>query len=135
MRTKVAIAVVVLLAVGAGCRRKAGQAAQVPREVAATKAFRPPVPALLRAAVGRSLAVNVNRLDPDVSIATLKPNLDDLDVVELVLSLEETFEVTIEDEAVAKVMGGADGAIDTKKLTLRNVWQLVESARRPPAAR
>jgi acyl carrier protein len=129
MRTNVAIAVVVLLTSGAGCRRKAGQAAQAPAALAEMKAAKQPVPKLLRAAVGRSLEVNVHQLDPDVSIATLKPDLDDLDVVELVLSLEEMFEVSLEDEALAKVMGGADGAIDSKKLTLRNLWQLIETAR------
>ena len=87
------------------------------------------MPRLLRAAVGRSLAVDVNRLDPDVSIATLKPDIDDLDVVELVLSLEEVFGVNIADEALAKATGGTNGAIDRKRLTLRNLWQLVESAR------
>ena len=136
MRTNVAIAVVVMLAVGVGCRRKVEQAAQAPRPVAAPKVVKPPVPRLLRAAVGRTLAVDVNRLDPDVSIATLKPNIDDLDVVELVLSLEEVFGVTIEDEALAKVMGDTNGAIDGNKVTLRNLWQLVEfGARKRQAIR
>jgi hypothetical protein len=39
------------------------------------------------------------------------------------------FGLNIEDEAVVKVAGGTSGAIDGKRLTLRNVWQLVESAR------
>lgn len=125
----VAFVVVALLAVGVGCRRKAEQAAQPPKSVAAREVVRQPVPRLLRAAVGRSLAVDVNRLDPDVSIATLKPDIDDLDVVELVLSLEEVFGVNIEDEALMKVVGGTDGAVDGKRLTLRNLWQLVEAAR------
>jgi len=132
MRTAVAIAVVMLLAVDVGCRRKAEQAPQPlqpPRAVVAREVARQPVPRLLRAAVGRTLAVDVNRLDADVSIATLKPNIDDLDVVELVLSLEEVFGVNIDDEALVKVTGGANGAIDGNKLTLRNLWQLVESAR------
>jgi acyl carrier protein len=129
MRKSVAIGVVMLLAVGVGCRRKAEQAPQPPRAVAAREVVRQPVPRVLRAAVGRSLAVDANRLDPDVSIATLKPDIDDLDVVELVLSLEEVFGVNIEDEALVKVTGGTNGAIDGKKLTLRHLWQLVESAR------
>lgn len=129
MTRDIAIGVVVLLAVGVGCRRKAEQAAQPPKPVAAREVVRQPVPRLLRATVGRSLAVDANRLDPDVSIATLKPDIDDLDVVELVLSLEEVFGVNIADEALEKVMGGTNGAIDGKRLTLRNLWQLVESAR------
>jgi len=131
MRTDVAI-VVALLAVAVGCRRKAEQAEPAPQPagpVAAVAVAPQPVPRLLRAAVGRSLAVDVNRLDPDASLATLKPDIDDLDVVELVLSLEEVFGVHIADEALVKVTGGTNGTIDGKRLTLRNLWQLVDSAR------
>jgi acyl carrier protein len=129
MKTGVAIAVAVVLAVGVGCRRKADTAAQAQKPVAARQVPAQSVPRLLRAAVGRSLAVDVNRLDPDVPIVTVKPDMDDLDVVELVLSLEEVFGVSIEDDALIKVTGGTNGAVDNKKVTLKNLWQLVETAR------
>jgi acyl carrier protein len=91
------------------------------------------VPSAVRAVVGRTLSVDVSRTDPDAPLATLKPNIDELDTAEIVLGLEEAFHVTISDDEVAAALGFQPHGPPTN-LTLRTLARLVSSARRADAS-
>ncbi len=109
--TRTSVAVVLLVAVTlAACARHAA-----------------PVSPELRAAVGRELSVDVSRIDPDQSLVTVKPDLDDIGTVALVLALEQTFNVDINDDAAGELLGASPHERPTK-LTLNNLARLVATA-------
>jgi acyl carrier protein len=115
-----AAAVVLAAAAAASCARHAA-----------------PVSPELRAVVGRELALDASRIGPDASLVAFKPELDELATVALVLRLEEAFNVDINDDAVADVLGMEPHGLPTK-LTLNNLARLIatapHAAPRPAAA-
>jgi hypothetical protein len=97
--------------------------------VACTRRATPVAPEL-RAAVGRELSIDASRIDPDVSLLTVKPDIDDVETVSLVLGLSATFNVDIQDDAMAETLGLQPHAPPTR-LTLNNLARLIATA--PPA--
>lgn len=75
------------------------------------------------------LGVPEESMNPDVALSEHDPPMDDLDLVELVLELEDYFEITIQDEELVRA-AGADG-IDAlpSRLSLASVAEIVRKAR------
>jgi acyl carrier protein len=88
-----------------------------------------PVSPALRAAVGRELAVDASRIDPDQSLVTIKPDLDDVGTVALVLGLGAAFDVDIRDATAAEALGFRPHA-PPAKLTLTNLARLIAASPR-----
>jgi hypothetical protein len=93
-----------------------------------------PVSPELRAAVGRELSVDASGIDPDQSLVTIKPGLDDVEAVSLVLGLGAAFNVDISNGAMADELGIQPHG-PPLKLTLRNLARVIAAApHAPPGA-
>lgn len=71
-----------------------------------------------------------SELTVDVPVASLKPPLDDLDIVEIVLQLEDRYKISISDADLMTAAGGEKSNLQAK-LTLQALAKLVKQARKP----
>jgi hypothetical protein len=123
---RLATLVLVLASGSAACRRSA------PVDPATVA---PVVSPELRAVVGRLLEIDASRIDPDLSLVSIKPSISDVEVVWLTLGLEQAFNVDIKSDASFEIIG-ARAHEAPLKLTLRNIARMVASAphaEHPPA--
>lgn len=65
-----------------------------------------------------------SEIQPETTLADLEA--DELDFVELVMALEEQFQVTIDDEVVEGLTGTSDWREGMKKLTMSKLASAVE---------
>jgi acyl carrier protein len=69
------------------------------------------------------LGVNTAEVKPSTSLGDL--GADELDVVELVMELEEHFDISIPDEAIT-VTGDDNWQVDMKRLTMSRLAEIVD---------
>ena len=85
--------------------------------------------AWVRRITAEQLGVKAEELDVNKPLSAFKA--DELDLVELVMECEDRFQVSIPDEAIAKMVGSATPQ-DGLKLSIAQLAQLVEQAPRQP---
>jgi len=73
------------------------------------------------------MGVDRSRIDADTSLGDL--GADDLDFVELVMELEEHFDVFIPDETAQKMMGTDDWQQGMKNVTMSKLADLIDELR------
>ena len=66
--------------------------------------------------VGKQLDLNVRDVDVDVPLSKQKKAADELDVVEIIMIVEETFDIEIADEEVGGSLGEVSRDLSVKKL-------------------
>jgi acyl carrier protein len=80
------------------------------------------------------LSVDRAKLSGQTSLAEL--GADELDFVELVMEIEEEFDVTIPDDTAESLLGSKDWQQGMKNVTLAKLAALVDERRKqPPAAK
>ena len=67
--------------------------------------------------VARELGIDPGAVDPNLPLSKLKVAADELDVVEIVMSIEEELDVEIKDEEIEDKVGGIAESLSVKKLT------------------
>ena len=67
--------------------------------------------------VARELGIDPGAVDPNLPLSQLKVAADELDVVEIVMSIEEELDVEIKDEEIEDKVGGIAESLSVKKLT------------------
>ena len=78
----------------------------------------------VRTIVAEQMGVELGELTPTTSLGEL--GADELDFVELVMELEERFNITIPDEEVAQMMGTDDWQRGMKNVTMEKLATLVD---------
>ncbi|HZN34638.1 MAG TPA: acyl carrier protein [Pirellulaceae bacterium] len=68
-----------------------------------------------------------SEITPSTSLGELAA--DELDIVELVMQLEEHFDISIPDEAVERIMGADNGRKGMNNVTMANLAALVDAQR------
>jgi len=76
------------------------------------------------------LGVNSADVEPSTSLGDL--GADELDIVELVMELEEHFDVFITDEAIGEVTGDEQWQAGADKLTMSKLAEIVDEGKRGP---
>ena len=66
--------------------------------------------------VGKQLGLNVREVDVDVPLSKQKKAADDLDVVEIIMKVEEAFNIEIKDEEVGESLQEVGRELSVKKL-------------------
>lgn len=75
------------------------------------------------------LRVPQERMNPDVPLSEHDPPMDDLDLVELVLELEDHFQVTIPDEELVRAAGDDGVGVLPSRLSLASMAEIVRQVR------
>jgi acyl carrier protein len=91
----------------------------------------PPKTAILAtvtASLAKQLGTTADKIAPDAKFSSLKPAPDELDVVELIMTLEEKFDIEITDAAIAKVVGSSALDAITSNLSAKSLSQVVADA-------
>ena len=70
----------------------------------------------IRSIVGKQLDLNAREVDVDAPLSRQKKAADELDVVEIVMHVEETFHIEISDEEVGGSMEEVSRELSVKKL-------------------
>ena len=79
---------------------------------------------VVREITAAQMGVDVNQIQPSTSLGEL--GADELDIVELVMELEEEFDVSIPDEAIENVTGSQTWSDGADRLTIRKLAEIVE---------
>ena len=66
--------------------------------------------------VGKQLDLNVREVDVDLPLSKQKKSADELDVVEIIMEVEEAFNIEIKDEEVGKSLEEVGRDVSVKKL-------------------
>jgi len=66
--------------------------------------------------VGKQLDLNVGEVDMDAPLSKQKNPADELDVVEIIINVEDAFNIEIKEEDVGKTLGQISGDLSVKKL-------------------
>jgi acyl carrier protein len=66
--------------------------------------------------VGKQLDLNVREVDVDLPLSKQKKAADELDVVEIVMNVEEAFNIEIKDEEVGRSLEEVSRHLSVKKL-------------------
>jgi acyl carrier protein len=74
------------------------------------------------------LGVNPSKVTPSTSLGDL--GADELDIVELVMELEEHFDIAIPDDAITDVTGRGQWQDGAHKLTMTKLAQIVDDQKR-----
>ena len=74
------------------------------------------------------LGVNAADVEPSTSLGEL--GADELDTIELIMELEDHFDVTIPDEAISDVTGDDDWQTGTDRLTMVKLAEIVNQQKR-----
>ena len=74
------------------------------------------------------LGVNPSKVIPSTSLGDL--GADELDIVELVMELEELFDIAIPDDAITDVTGRDQWQSGAHKLTMTKLAQIVDDRKR-----
>lgn len=85
----------------------------------------------VREVVAKHMQVPKSQLADDVPIGKMKPPLDDLDLVEIIMELEDRFKITISDAAMAEELGGPKVKVSSSPFTLKSFAKLVRQAKKP----
>lgn len=86
----------------------------------------------IRAIVAKQLEKKAGDVNPDLSFAAV--GADDLDLVEITLEVEETFDIRIQDDALVAAAGATDADELCKRLTIRKFADVAASSPRQPRA-
>lgn len=112
---------VLLAIVLTGC---SGQQEDSTRETASSSAAATPDVATIVSVLAEQFGISPGQVAPDATLASL--GADELDVVEIIMTVEERFHVEITDEQIVRRVGRG-GAEDT--LTARSLAALVAESR------
>lgn len=74
--------------------------------------------------VSQQLGVDPSDITADTSLAELKA--DELDFIELIMEIEDQFNVTIDDDAAHKMMGTSDWKKGMPSVTMSKLAQTIE---------
>jgi acyl carrier protein len=108
-----------LLQVGCGNAPRHQPSERKPREVAAAQSASSDYQRIvekIRSIVGKQLGLNALGVEVDVPLSKQKKPADDLDIVEIVMTVEETFGIEIRDEEVGKSLEEVSRDLSVKKL-------------------
>lgn len=72
------------------------------------------------------LGVPEERINVDVPLGRHDPPLDDLDLVELIMELEDHFQISIVDDELAREAGADDLSVMRSRLTLTSLANIVD---------
>lgn len=114
-----------LLLLTAACSRDAQ------KDQPATEAL--PESAEVRRIAAELLGVPEPQIDMDVPLSRHRPPLDDLDLVELVMEVEDRFQIAIPDDELEREAGTAKVTLLADRLTLGSVANIVHRVLATPS--
>jgi acyl carrier protein len=139
MRTLASVLIALVVAGAASCSKRSSE----PVPVSTPEPAPPPAPAhpalqavkgtvaKVRALTGYVMEVPVSAIRDDAPLAALPNTVDDLAVVELVLSLEEAFNIEIPDQDLADAAGPGGENDLARHLSVRKLAAIIDRKRRP----
>jgi acyl carrier protein len=76
-------------------------------------------------ALAKQLGTTPDKIAPDAKFSSLKSAADELDVVELIMTLEEEFQIEITDAAIAQAVGSSALDVIASNLSAKSLAQVV----------
>jgi acyl carrier protein len=116
------IVVIVALACG-GCSEPSDSAKQSPINNRTTSTSSATVNRV-RKIVSEQMGVEIDRLSPTTSLGDLAA--DELDFVELIMEIEDSFSITIPDDVAEELTGNRDWQQGMRNVTIQKLANLVE---------
>ena len=121
MKTKLSLLTVLAFLLQAGCSRTTPRqpSQEKPKEVTSNQSVSPDyqqVVERIRAIVGEQLGLNAGEVNVDLPLLKQKKAADELDLVEIIMNVENTFNVEIKDEEVGQSLEERGRDLSVKKL-------------------
>jgi acyl carrier protein len=121
LRIKLAIALITTLSLLSGCGNKSHpQTSNLKPEgdkpIQSVSSDYEQILSGIRNIVAKQLSLDASAIDVDVALSKQKVAADDLDVVEIIMNIEETFGIEIKDEEVSHPEGHLKDDMSVRKL-------------------
>jgi acyl carrier protein len=121
LRIRLTIALIATLSLLSGCGNKSNSQISNPNAESdkSTRTVSSDYEQILngvRNIVAKQLSLDASAIDVDVSLSKQKVAADELDVVEIIMNIEETFNIEIKDEEVSNPVGQLKDDVSVRKL-------------------